>query len=261
MLLENNQDIQQLKLADFGSATNFSDPSNPELTRITGTEIYMAPEVLMREDGARPYTQKVDIWSCGIILYKLLVNRHPFDDQDAQALRQKVMIGDIEKGFGSTDWLRISPAAKAFVSKLLTKEEGKRPTAAEAVNDEWIKQNFSFSIVEKDDDNNELIRGSLKNLLSFQANTLEKVTVYNFFQQELSTKAEMRMMTNIFKLLDEDGDGELILAELQASYNNEHYKIDNVEKEAFSKNGQKILNMINFGRADSKHNAERLTFS
>lgn len=105
-------------MADFGSATNFSDPSNPELTRITGTEIYMAPEVLMREDGARPYTEKVDIWSCGIILYKLLVNRHPFDDQDAVVLRQKVLKGDIDTE--STDWRNISSAAKAFVKKLLT---------------------------------------------------------------------------------------------------------------------------------------------
>jgi serine/threonine protein kinase len=51
VLLENNQDIQQLKLADFGSATDFSNPENPELKKITGTEIYMAPEVLIREEG------------------------------------------------------------------------------------------------------------------------------------------------------------------------------------------------------------------
>lgn len=78
----------------------------------------MAPEVLIREPGAKPYSEKVDIWSCGIILYKLLVGRHPFDDQDAIALRQKVLKGKVDTD--STDWKGISSSAKAFVIKLLT---------------------------------------------------------------------------------------------------------------------------------------------
>lgn len=47
----------------------------------------------------------------------------------------------------------------------------------------------------------------------------------------------MRMMTNIFKLLDEDGDGELSLDELYSNFNNKKYNLDNMAKEAFSKNG------------------------
>jgi len=34
-----------------------------------GTEVYMAPEIILRE---KEYNEKVDVWSAGIILLELL---------------------------------------------------------------------------------------------------------------------------------------------------------------------------------------------
>lgn len=39
-----------------------------------GTPLYMAPEIFKKNK----YTNKVDIWSLGIITYKLLVGKSPF---------------------------------------------------------------------------------------------------------------------------------------------------------------------------------------
>ena len=40
-----------------------------------GTPIYRAPEMLTRD-----YSENIDNWSCGCIIYFMLVGKHPFAD-------------------------------------------------------------------------------------------------------------------------------------------------------------------------------------
>lgn len=61
-----------LKLADFGSAEWFGD--GRRMSGVVGTPYYVAPEVLM----GREYGEKVDVWSCGVILYIMLSGTPPF---------------------------------------------------------------------------------------------------------------------------------------------------------------------------------------
>ena len=82
VLLENNQDLSQIKVGDFGTAATW-DPNDKEPFREkVGTLIYMAPEVFTGY-----YDEKCDIWSCGVILYKLLSGRYPFEADDEAILR------------------------------------------------------------------------------------------------------------------------------------------------------------------------------
>ena len=87
--------------------------------------------------------------------------------------------------------------------------------------------------------------------MNFKASSLEKITVYNFFSQELTTKNELNLITNVFKDLDRDGDGELRLEEAMNAFE----KFDKDNFELFAKEAQKIFNMINFGSVDSEKNA------
>ena len=72
-----------MKLADFGISKILSDEM---LTTNCGTPIYMAPEIWRGES----YSEKVDIWSIGIVMYYLLSGEHPFNGDD-ETIGLKIM--------------------------------------------------------------------------------------------------------------------------------------------------------------------------
>ena len=67
-----------LKLFDFGLCTcvkTHSDPNDVyEMTGNTGSLRYMAPEVALR----KPYNEKVDVYSYGIMVWQMARDRVPF---------------------------------------------------------------------------------------------------------------------------------------------------------------------------------------
>ncbi|KAF2500769.1 kinase-like protein [Lophium mytilinum] len=66
-ILMNNRG--ELKLADFGMARYFGDPSPPKMTQLVVTLWYRAPELLL---GTTTYGKPVDMWSVGCIFGELL---------------------------------------------------------------------------------------------------------------------------------------------------------------------------------------------
>ena len=56
-----------------------------------GTPEYMAPELLSNRNGVE-YDYKVDIWSLGIVVYKMLSGKHPFHDKNMNKDRWKQAI-------------------------------------------------------------------------------------------------------------------------------------------------------------------------
>lgn len=68
-----------LKLADFGLAKEIYDTSGLDdyqsHTQEICTVLYKAPEIAFLSGK---YNQKIDVWSCAIILYYILFKKHPF---------------------------------------------------------------------------------------------------------------------------------------------------------------------------------------
>lgn len=85
ILLDKNRNI---KIADFGMAA--LQPLNRLLYTSCGSPHYAAPEIIK---GKQYSGDKVDIWSCGVILFVTLTASHPFDDDDIQKLLQKITKG------------------------------------------------------------------------------------------------------------------------------------------------------------------------
>lgn len=81
-------DKGSIKVADFGMAS--LQLENSLLETSCGSPHYASPEVVRGEkyDGRR-----ADVWSCGVILYALLVGALPFDDDNLRHLLEKVKRG------------------------------------------------------------------------------------------------------------------------------------------------------------------------
>lgn len=79
----------------------------------------MAPEILLGK-----YDSKVDIWSCGVLLYLLLSGHPPFSGASKSVTYQKIM--EMEPSFPAEDWSDISDETKSFILRLLQKNAEKR---------------------------------------------------------------------------------------------------------------------------------------
>ena len=64
-LLVDDQDNDQIKIIDFGTAQEF-DPDE-KMSQLFGTAYYIAPEIV----NSQKYDEKCDLWSIGDIMYNL----------------------------------------------------------------------------------------------------------------------------------------------------------------------------------------------
>ena len=86
ILLNEAENIQQLKIIDFGTAHQWTAESTAMHERV-GTLNYMAPEVLRanEQDPATYYNELCDMWSLGVIAYLLCCFEQPFLQQIGQS--------------------------------------------------------------------------------------------------------------------------------------------------------------------------------
>ena len=137
LLFARKNDISSLKIIDFGYATEDLQPCTPRCT-----PAFAAPEVLRNcfSTYDLPYTEAVDLWSAGVVLYILLGGRLPFEgrpDESFNTVYQDAFDGTFS--FDDPVWELISDGAKDMISVLLTTNPEIRMTAAEALHHPWIK--------------------------------------------------------------------------------------------------------------------------
>ncbi|KAJ3433177.1 protein kinase [Anaeramoeba flamelloides] len=82
ILLDENCNI---KISDFGLSNIMED--GLLLKTSCGTPNYASPEVIGGKQYAGP---EVDVWSCGVVLYAMLVGALPFDENNISLLFQKI---------------------------------------------------------------------------------------------------------------------------------------------------------------------------
>uniref|UniRef100_A0ACD5Y2A8 Uncharacterized protein n=1 Tax=Avena sativa TaxID=4498 RepID=A0ACD5Y2A8_AVESA len=121
-----------LKVADFGLSA-LAGHARPDglLHTACGTPAYVAPEVLGGNgyDGA-----KADIWSCGVILYVLLVGALPFQDENLMCMYRKMQRGD----FLCPSW--VSRDARKLIGRLLDPNPSSRIAVASLIESPWFKK-------------------------------------------------------------------------------------------------------------------------
>lgn len=130
ILFESEHRDSELKLIDFGLSQCFRPKE--VMHKYVGTSYYVAPEVI---DGN--YDAKCDVWSIGVIAYMLLSGVPPFyGPTDSETL---VAIKEGKWHFDPYLFTNVSPLAKNFISKCLTKKAFWRPSAASALQHKWFR--------------------------------------------------------------------------------------------------------------------------
>ena len=82
-----------LKIIDFGLSNYFKENQDPLLSTPCGSPCYASPEMVA---GKKYDGFKIDVWSCGIILYAMLCGYLPFEDLDNEVLFKKILECDLE---------------------------------------------------------------------------------------------------------------------------------------------------------------------
>ena len=77
--------------------------------------LYGAPE-----SHRLDFTEKVDIWSCGVLMHILLVGDHPFDGVNDNDILERTMTDSVY--MNTKDWDYISTYAKHLLNLMLIKD-------------------------------------------------------------------------------------------------------------------------------------------
>ncbi|KAK5987471.1 Sucrose non-fermenting protein kinase 1 [Cladobotryum mycophilum] len=124
LLLDENLNV---KIADFGLSNIMTDGNF--LKTSCGSPNYAAPEVI----GGKLYAgSEVDVWSCGVILYVLLVGRLPFDDEHIPSLFAKIARGT----YSIPQWM--PSGAASLIKRMLVVNPVQRVTIEEIRQDTWF---------------------------------------------------------------------------------------------------------------------------
>lgn len=123
LFLDHNMDV---KVGDFGlAAMIMSEKDEKRRTTLCGTPNYIAPEIL--DKTKRGHTQKVDIWSLGVICFAMLTGYPPFQSKTQEEIYKKVrnLVYVWPKGVECNN--EIPDEAKSLVESCLNLAEEQRP--------------------------------------------------------------------------------------------------------------------------------------
>lgn len=121
VLLETTACFDNIKVIDFGTALAIEKDKKYKET--IGTPYYIAPEVLNGN-----YGKECDLWSLGVIAYIIMSGIPPFNGGTDPEIMKAIKAGKFS--FEHKVWKGVSSDAKDFITKLLTYDPKKRPTAS-----------------------------------------------------------------------------------------------------------------------------------
>ncbi|OHS96925.1 hypothetical protein TRFO_02047 [Tritrichomonas foetus] len=123
-----NAGLWKIKIVDFGLSS--ASGTKTLLSTFCGSLHYAAPEVIQQ----KPYVgDRADIWSAGVIMYTLLANKFPFDDENVTNIIVKIISANYEVP-------DVSFSAQKLIRAMLTPDPEERITADEALNSSYFIQ-------------------------------------------------------------------------------------------------------------------------
>lgn len=132
---------KKIKIFGFRLCKVFIPGEN--MTTCHGTPFYMAPETLKES-----YNEKVDVWACGIIFFMMLSGQPPFVGKSDEEIFTNILSQDVD--FDHPFFECISSETKEFIKILLNKNPKERPTAFQALANNYFKTKLSETPIPKE---------------------------------------------------------------------------------------------------------------
>ena len=203
ILLEKNGENLDVKIADFGFSCIF-DPKDG-LDTMIGTPLYMAPEILKKEN----YNSKVDIWSFGAITYMLLGGVHPFQGYDKVVVSNLILNSEIR--FDKSGFKKVSEEAKHFVLCALTRDPKNRYSAKRLLEHPWMV-NYKKNHEERLTDQAQI--NITDNFYQFSKLTPFQKTISSLLMGMNANKEDITKMKEAFNEIDTNHDGVITYEDL-----------------------------------------------
>ncbi|XP_007420433.1 triple functional domain protein [Python bivittatus] len=120
-----------IRLADFGDAVQLN--TTYYIHQLFGNPEFAAPEIIL----GNPVSLTSDVWSIGVLTYVLLSGVSPFLDESVE--ETCLNICRLDFSFPDDYFKGVSQKAKDFVCFLLQDDPAKRPSAALALQEQWLQ--------------------------------------------------------------------------------------------------------------------------
>ena len=200
------EDLYDVKLIDFVISKIFNKSEKTNDNKVRGSLNYIAPEVL-----DRVYDEKCDIWSCGVILYILVIGKYPFNGKDKNDILNKIKHGSYS--FPSEFTKEASPEIRNLIHQCLKVNPSERISAKEALNHPFFNlyetKEFFIHVTES------FLNKTINNIKKYEIkNTLQELTfiyiVHNYPDQE-----EINLINRVFSKFNVSNDGKMTKEELK----------------------------------------------
>ena len=197
-IIVNNEELFNVKLIDFGNSNSLQSPESQNLP------YYVAPEVIEKK-----FNEKCDIWSLGIIMFRLIFGYVPFKGNTFEEVINHILLSPIEYDKEDENInIHLSKNGENLLSNMIVRELDKRFSVENCLNHKWFKNNCLTVIEEEkekryksrtynneDDNNNNFMIKT-----QFNKSEYNKMTNTGFYKMELDFLGSQKKTKTIINI-------------------------------------------------------------